>query len=272
MVNRKQLKERARDLISQDRGYYFKLTLLPALLQFMAIVAVVLLLSADISSLFSDMNPLKAMQLAYSLLATLLSISVFFALIKIWFDFSMKMMMLRSYRKDKKPKKVSKAITYVFTDSKWLYVIGLLIVTGIYTNIVNWITELFVDLVATIMSFGRIAANNQTLSVILVVVYILIAIVLNIISVLFLNVNEQIAYAYLDSYDIGEGVFYTFKKAFVLMTKKENMLQFFYLQLSFLGWYILNTLTLGILGICWFNAYAEMTYAGFYDEITKKED
>lgn len=49
------------------------------------------------------------------------------------------------------------------------------------------------------------------------------------------------------------------------------MIQFFSLQASFIGWSILNELTFGILGIAWWNAYAELTYAGFYDEIVKKK-
>lgn len=272
-MNRKQIKENAKELVSQNRGYYFKLTFIPAIMQYIVIAMVCAsFFGLTSNSLDLSMDPVQSIRKFYLIATATWLVIIVVALIKTWFDFSMKMIMLKSYRKDSKPKTGKEAILYVFKDKKWLYVIGLLVLIGIYNNIVSWVKDTLTDLVDALSEAAKSMVHNDALAIAIIGIALLVYLVIYIVALLFTNVTDQMAYTYSDSYEIGEGVFYAFKKAYVLMTKKENMFEFFILQLSLLGWYLLNILTLGILGICWFNAYAEMVYAGFYDEITKKEE
>ncbi|WP_125982227.1 DUF975 family protein [Loigolactobacillus iwatensis] len=50
-----------------------------------------------------------------------------------------------------------------------------------------------------------------------------------------------------------------------------HKIDYFVLQLSFLGWDILSVITFGI-GFLWLNPYKNATYAGYYDELKRARD
>lgn len=52
---------------------------------------------------------------------------------------------------------------------------------------------------------------------------------------------------------------------------KGHKMQYFLLQLSFIGWYILGALCLGV-GVLWVDAYAQTATAVFYEELKAKTE
>jgi uncharacterized membrane protein len=63
---------------------------------------------------------------------------------------------------------------------------------------------------------------------------------------------------------VGEALQYSW------LLVKDRIGQFLLLQLSFIGWYFLGILALG-LGVFWVNAYQNVTNAAFYDEARKQK-
>ncbi|MGL5381287.1 DUF975 family protein [Clostridium sp.] len=67
--------------------------------------------------------------------------------------------------------------------------------------------------------------------------------------------------------DNEKGIIQCLKESANLM--KENKLDFFVLQLSFIGWIIISILTLGI-GYIWLQPYMSLTEANYYLELKNK--
>ncbi len=81
---------------------------------------------------------------------------------------------------------------------------------------------------------------------------------------------SQALYIYKDLSDKGQAGGYTITD-FITRSRKlmdGHKADYFVLQLSFLGWFILGCITLGI-GFIWIAPYYELTMSGFYDDLVK---
>ncbi|MEJ6348961.1 DUF975 family protein [Holzapfeliella sp. He02] len=279
-MDRIQLKEKAKRLVSEDRGYYFTITFVPMIILF--IYNMIANTAGYISYVTSIMNMAQHttnIEDFSSNLSVLMSfigigsiIGLLVSLVTAIIKFGVRILMLKSYRQEEAAGESGiEDSLYAFKDSRWLAALGFFVIIYLYQLVVAGAAGIILGLIAIILVFIGIAANNTIVTVILILIGILALVAVGIVAIILNNFTSQLNYAFLDASQKGDSFSGAISQSFKLMTKKDNMMQFFNLQASFIGWSILNELTFGILGIVWWNAYAEMTYAGFYDEIVKKE-
>lgn len=274
------IKEKAKRLVSEDRGYYFTITFVPMIVLF--IYNMIANTAGYFSYVTSIMNVAQHTTRPEDISANLSAlmsfigigsiIGLFVSLVTAIIKFGVRIVMLKSYRQEEAAGEsgIEDAL-YAFKDSRWLAALGFFVVIYLYQLVVAGAVGIIAFLLAMILAFIGIAANNTIVTVFLILVGILVTIALVVAGIIINNFTSQLNYAFLDASQKGDSFSGAISQSFKLMIKKDNMIQFFSLQASFIGWSILNELTFGILGIAWWNAYAELTYAGFYDEIVKKE-
>lgn len=279
-MDRIQIKEKAKAIVSENRGYYFTITFVPiiisviySMIQTSGTIGYVTSLVHVIETIDPEnLNPADFSAVS-SLAGTFSLVGIIVGLVVSVIKFGVRIVMLKSYRKEEPAGEsgINDSL-YAFKDSRWLAALGFFVIMGIYGAILGFAVTLVGILLGLLLFFIGVAANNAFVSTILVIVGILLLIALILAAIVAENFTSQINYAFLDASAKGDSFSGAISRSFKLMINKENMIQFVSLQASFIGWTILNEITFGILGIVWWNAYAEMTYAGFYDEINKKED
>ncbi|MGX4764173.1 DUF975 family protein [Holzapfeliella sp. JNUCC 72] len=279
-MDRIQIKEKAKAIVSENRGYYFTITFVPiiisviySMIQTSGTIGYVTSLVHVIETIDPEnLNPADFSAVS-SLAGTFSLVGIIVGLVVSVIKFGVRIVMLKSYRKEEPAGEsgINDSL-YAFKDSRWLAALGFFVIMGIYGAILGFAVTLVGILLGLLLFFIGVAANNAFVTTILVIVGILLLIALILAAIVAENFTSQINYAFLDASAKGDSFSGAISRSFKLMINKENMIQFVSLQASFIGWTILNEITFGILGIVWWNAYAEMTYAGFYDEINKKED
>lgn len=276
-MNRIEIKQKARDIITENRGYYFALTLVSSLLIVFQSIGTVSQIAQLIQRIINEIasNTLtteSVIRAAESgdgdMMSNLLFTTIFTLLIM-----SVRMVLLIDYRKTTRDKQSGiKDTFYIFGKNRWVPAIFVLILNALYLTVLGTVLTLgFILIAGFIFVPILLAANHNTIVVIIVSILLLIfSLFILMVAIICQNFTSQITYLLLDSYGKGESFSSAFTQSFALMTKKENIKEYLMLQASFIFWSLLNRLTLGISGLIFSNVYIEMSYAGFYEQIKSK--
>ncbi|KRN04346.1 DUF975 family protein [Holzapfeliella floricola] len=276
-MNRIDMKHKAKALIKENRGYYFALTLVSSLLIIFQSVGTVRQVVQLIQMISREMlnNTLTietAMRFVESddgdVMGNLLFTTIFTLLIM-----SVRMVLLNHYRNNHWEKHSGiKDTFYIFSQNRWVPAIFIMILNALYLTILQTIVMLGYILIAGFIFLPLLIAANHNMIVVLIIAILLLvfSLLIFIIAIICRNFTSQLTYLLLDSYNKGDSFVSAFTKSFRLMTIKENISQYLMLQASFIGWSLLNAVTLGISGLVFSNAYIEMSYAGFYETIKTK--
>lgn len=276
-MNRIEIKQKARDIITENRGYYFALTLVSSLLIVFQSIGTVSQIAQLIQRIINEIasNTLtteSVIRAAESgdgdMMSNLLFTTIFTLLIM-----SVRMVLLIDYRKTTRDKQSGiKDTFYIFGKNRWVPAIFVLILNALYLTVLGTVLTLgFILIAGFIFVPILLAANHNTIVVIIFSILLLIfSLFVLMVAIICQNFTSQITYLLLDSYGKGESFSSAFTQSFALMTKKENIKEYLMLQASFIFWSLLNRLTLGISGLIFSNVYIEMSYAGFYEQIKSK--
>ncbi|KRN04347.1 DUF975 family protein [Holzapfeliella floricola] len=81
---------------------------------------------------------------------------------------------------------------------------------------------------------------------------------------------SQVYYVYYDMMQVQKA---SFIKAVLISFRLigKNFMHYMWLNLSFVGWNIVDFCCFGMLRLAWLDAYMRMTYAGFYDYMKERE-
>lgn len=276
-MNRIEIKQKARDIITENRGYYFALTLVSSLLIVFQSIGTVSQIAQLIQRIINEIasNTLTTESVIRAtesgdgdMMSNLLFTTIFTLLIM-----SVRMVLLIDYRKTTRDKQSGiKDTFYIFGKNRWVPAIFVLILNALYLTVLGTVLTLgFILIAGFIFVPILLAANHNTIVVIIVSILLLIfSLFVLMVAIICQNFTSQITYLLLDSYGKGESFSSAFTQSFALMTKKENIKEYLMLQASFIFWSLLNRLTLGISGLIFSNVYIEMSYAGFYEQIKSK--
>lgn len=276
-MNRIEIKQKARDIITENRGYYFALTLVSSLLIVFQSIGTVSQIAQLIQRIINEIasNTLTTESVIRAtesgdgdMMSNLLFTTIFTLLIM-----SVRMVLLIDYRKTTRDKQSGiKDTFYIFGKNRWVPAIFVLILNALYLTVLGTVLTLgFILIAGFIFVPILLAANHNTIVVIIVSILLLIfSLFILMVAIICQNFTSQITYLLLDSYGKGESFSSAFTQSFALMTKKENIKEYLMLQASFIFWSLLNRLTLGISGLIFSNVYIEMSYAGFYEQIKSK--
>lgn len=277
LMNRIEIKQKARDIITENRGYYFALTLVSSLLIVFQSIGTVSQIAQLIQRIINEIasNTLTTESVIRAtesgdgdMMSNLLFTTIFTLLIM-----SVRMVLLIDYRKTTRDKQSGiKDTFYIFGKNRWVPAIFVLILNALYLTVLGTVLTLgFILIAGFIFVPILLAANHNTIVVIIVSILLLIfSLFVLMVAIICQNFTSQITYLLLDSYGKGESFSSAFTQSFALMTKKENIKEYLMLQASFIFWSLLNRLTLGISGLIFSNVYIEMSYAGFYEQIKSK--
>lgn len=276
-MNRIEIKQKARDIITENRGYYFALTLVSSLLIVFQSIGTVSQIAQLIQRIINEIasNTLTTESVIRAtesgdgdMMSNLLFTTIFTLLIM-----SVRMVLLIDYRKTTRDKQSGiKDTFYIFGKNRWVPAIFVLILNALYLTVLGTVLTLgFILIAGFIFVPILLAANHNTIVVIIVSILLLVfSLFILMVAIICQNFTSQITYLLLDSYGKGESFSSAFTQSFALMTKKENIKEYLMLQASFIFWSLLNRLTLGISGLIFSNVYIEMSYAGFYEQIKSK--
>ncbi|MGX4644640.1 DUF975 family protein [Holzapfeliella sp. JNUCC 80] len=276
-MNRIEIKQKARDIITENRGYYFALTLVSSLLIVFQSIGTVSQIAQLIQRIINEIasNTLTTESVIRAtesgdgdMMSNLLFTTIFTLLIM-----SVRMVLLIDYRKTTRDKQSGiKDTFYIFGKNRWVPAIFVLILNALYLTVLGTVLTLgFILIAGFIFVPILLAANHNTIVVIIVSILLLVfSLFVLMVAIICQNFTSQITYLLLDSYGKGESFSSAFTQSFALMTKKENIKEYLMLQASFIFWSLLNRLTLGISGLIFSNVYIEMSYAGFYEQIKSK--
>ncbi len=277
LMNRIEIKQKARDIITENRGYYFALTLVSSLLIVFQSIGTVSQIAQLIQRIINEIanNTLTTESVIRAtesgdgdMMSNLLFTTIFTLLIM-----SVRMVLLIDYRKTTRDKQSGiKDTFYIFGKNRWVPAIFVLILNALYLTVLGTVLTLgFILIAGFIFVPILLAANHNTIVVIIVSILLLVfSLFILMVAIICQNFTSQITYLLLDSYGKGESFSSAFTQSFALMTKKENIKEYLMLQASFIFWSLLNRLTLGISGLIFSNVYIEMSYAGFYEQIKSK--
>ncbi|HDK7167492.1 TPA: DUF975 family protein [Clostridium botulinum] len=154
------------------------------------------------------------------------------------------------------------SINILLTVYKFLWILLFLLPLFIIRFII------LIDEITQFNIFCRIEnyLNEYVKALLIILLIVLIMLLIRALILVLLRYSMSY-YIYIDNPDVGamEAV----KKSFSMM--KENTSILFFLYLSFILWYILGMLTLGI-GFLWMIPYVKSAEAVFYDELKKNNE
>lgn len=111
------------------------------------------------------------------------------------------------------------------------------------------------------------AANSVQPNIGLIITYIILMLAITITLQIFLNRYALTYYIFNDNNDLD--IMAIVNRSVELMQGKK--IELFLLYLSFIGWYILGIISLGI-GFIWINPYVKATVAAFYNNLVENNE
>ncbi|MEJ6348032.1 DUF975 family protein [Holzapfeliella sp. He02] len=275
-MNRIEIKKAASRLIKENWRYYVALALVPSLLIVFQLGGIVVSIARALQTVLdlaaqNALTTSNVMQWAETssnsdTLTNFILTTVFTLL-----TMSLRMVLLTSYRNQNSEKHSGiKDIFYIFGQNRWIPAVFLIILNTIYMSVVTILLAIVYAFIAVFLILPIMMIDNTIIAIISSIILLLLTIVFVLVVIICRNFTSQMTYLLLDGYQKETSFVSAFTISFKLMTQKYNLKQYLMLQASFILWSILNILTLGISGLLWSNAYIEMSYAAFYEDLLNK--